>query len=389
VRNEEYTEKRRYTAAYDNKGMQLWYQTESSNSDSPAWQLDSRTEARVINGIRTAILQNGEMDSRYTFDNKGRITSYYESDSYGISSISYTWNDNDHLVEMGESYTDYNGVPDYSYTYTYSNIQIVHNANYFDPYSLYPFSLFGSGSDDIYPDGYDISWGNFSVDDYTLHRVYYNMDATGTADGEEIEGQLRTTVHDGGNRIEQTVTVGRETLVTETVYVLDGYGSYRILSDSEADGEYDESVIYNEYGEQVRYSFSDSEYLYDRDYDTQKRPVKTTYSYKYGQDFLSKDFETEWEETYTAWTAVDLPSGIAETTQPAASVYLNPAAKNIRLSGIDGKASVALSDINGRIVLRRNIAGEETLSVAHLPAGMYFASIQTNEKISTQKFIIK
>ncbi|MDR0427967.1 MAG: hypothetical protein LBH12_05120, partial [Dysgonamonadaceae bacterium] len=47
-----WNEKQRYTAAYDNKGMQLWYQGESFDFNSSTWSVDYRTEARIENGIR-------------------------------------------------------------------------------------------------------------------------------------------------------------------------------------------------------------------------------------------------------------------------------------------------------------------------------------------------
>lgn len=391
--------KQRYTSAYDSKGMNLWSQSETFDLSTSEWEVESRIEARLENGIRTAILYNGEVDNRYTFDSKGRITrcdeNYYDGTS---SSISYTWNDNDRLVEVNESGTGDNnddGLPDESYTYTYSNIQIVYNERYFDPYSLSP--LDSDYDSDAVGLGDYISWGNFSVDDYTLHKVYYNIDAA-LEGGMEIQAQMRTTVYEGGNRIVQTVTLlEAEIAQTETTYVLDGYGSYRILEEYLSpveEEEYERSVTYNEYGEPVRRyvawtegeEITGSESIYDRERDDLKRPIKTIYSY---ESFGQSTYTESWEETYDAWTTVNLPSGIGETSLSAVSVYPNLVEENIFLSGISGKATVVLSGINGQILLRRNMAGGEAISVSHLPAGMYLVSIQSNEKTSTHKFIKK
>ncbi|MDR2384370.1 MAG: T9SS type A sorting domain-containing protein [Tannerella sp.] len=387
--------KRRYTSAYDSKGMQLWHQYETFDFSTSKWEVGSRTEARLENGIRTAILRNGEVDGSYTFDNKGRITHQNETYTSGTYSISYTWDDNDRIVRAVTNETwDENGddLPDESYTYTYNNIQIVYNEKYFDPYSLSPLD-FDSDSDDA--DISFISWGNFSVDDYTLHEVYYNIDATGVENDVEMQAQMRTTVDEGGNRIVQTIAFGTEIAQTITISVLDGYGSYRILELTQREGEYEHSVTYNEYGELVRRYENETyeeeeyeyEYVYNRERDDLKRPVKTTYSYtfSYGGQVSTSD----WEETYDAWTTVDLPSGIRETAGPAVSVYFAPDRENILLSGVSGKAAVVLSGINGQILLRCNMADGEAISVSHLPAGMYFVSIRSNGRTSTHKFIKK
>ncbi|MDR1222097.1 MAG: T9SS type A sorting domain-containing protein [Tannerella sp.] len=398
-RRDEYShEKQRYTSAYDNKGMQLWHQYEYFDFNTSTWNVSGRTEARIENGVRTAILYNEEVDDSYTFDSKGRIIRYDYDYSFDSGYIAYKWNDNDRIVEMVESRTsDSNddGLPDGTYTYTYRNIEIVHNEKYFNPYSLSPLSF----DDNDVAEITWISWGDFSVDDYTLHEVYYNIDATAVMGGEELQAQMRTTVNNNGNQIVQTVTgqvYGMEIERVTVIDVLDEYGSYHRLEGEGTDDTYERLATYNEYGELLRRynkeSWIDEEqtykydYVYDRERDNQNRPAKTTYSYK--NDYIL-DYQTSWEETYDTWTTVTLPSGIQETAKSAVSVYPNPAVENISLSGISGKANIVLSDVNGRMLLNRSINEKETISVSHLPAGVYFIRIQTNEGISTTKLIKK
>jgi hypothetical protein len=254
LRHSEYSQtKGRHTSAYDNRGMLLWRQFESFNFDISTWQVGERTEARIENGVRTAILYNGVVVDSYTFDSKGRIIRYdYDSD-YSNSTVSYTWNDNDRIVEAAESGTrdsDGDGFPDDTYAYTYRNIEIAHNEKYFNPYSLSPLD------NDVNEYSW-LSWGDFSVDDYTLHKVYYNLDATVVEDDMELQGQMRTIVNNSGNQIVQTTTIqvgGLETeAMTATIDVLDGYGSYRILEESGVDGRYEHLATYTMLGHKLSY----------------------------------------------------------------------------------------------------------------------------------------
>jgi YD repeat-containing protein len=381
---EYYGIKQRYTSVYDDKGMQLWSQIEEFDFNTSKWQSIERIEAQIENGVRTAILYNGEVVD-CTFDDKGRITHYGSVDG----SVTYTWNNNDRIVEVAGSWTedyDDDGLPDDAYTYTYRNIQIVHNEKYFNPYSLQPLDF---DADEEYIDiDNPISWGNFSVDDYTLHEVFYNVDASIVENGMEFQAQMRTTVNNDGNHIERTASVETEITVAMTIDVLNEYGSYRMLEESEGNA-YEYSVIYNEYGEliqnclKINYGAENAievDNVYDRERDSQNRPVKTICSYK---SIYSPDYKISWEETYDTWTTV----GIQEIVKSAVSVYPNPAVENICLPDINGK--VVLSDVNGRILLNRSISGKETIPISHLSAGVYFIQIQTNEGISTVKFIKK
>jgi uncharacterized protein (TIGR02145 family) len=81
-----------------------------------------------------------------------------------------------------------------------------------------------------------------------------------------------------------------------------------------------------------------------------------------------------------------IPTVAAETD--AITLFLN-SSNGLVISGIRGKATATLFNINGQMALSSNINSGEALSVAHLPTGIYFVRIQTDAKISTHKFILK
>jgi hypothetical protein len=396
--SDEYTEKRKYTASYDSKGMELWSQEEFYDFELSTWNIHNRTEALIENGVRTAILYNGEVDDQYTFDSKGRIIRDNYSDNYYSSEIFYEWNNNDRLIRVVESSTrdsDDDGIADYVASYTYDNIQIVYNEKYFDSYSLTPFTLF----DDRINVWEEISWGDFSIDDYSLHIVYYNLDATVMEDGEEMQGQIRTTVNASQNQIKRETIIGSEVIGSETTYLLDGYGSYRILEEYD-DWTNDRSVTYNEYGELMRESDTGIEtdenneewlygyeYVYDREYDAQNRPVRTTLTSNRFEE--SSDANVTYEETYDTWTTIELLFDIQETVEPAVLVYPNPATDYIVIDNAD-KADITISDLSGRIVHRQTAVGnKENIPVASLVQGIYIVTVQANNYTIVNKFIKK
>ncbi|MDR0412715.1 MAG: T9SS type A sorting domain-containing protein [Dysgonamonadaceae bacterium] len=399
--NAEHPDKHRHTAAYDSKGMHLWSQGEAYNFEASEWNPVSRTEARIENGVRTAILHDGVVDDRYTFDNKGRLTRYRNNGYTYSEDMTYTWNNNDRLVEVVDSgVEDLNGdgIFDDTYTVTYSNLQIVHNEKYFDPYSLEPFP-FGSSSNSDSSE--QVSWGNFSIDDYTLHTVYYTMDMNVVENGMEMQAQRRATVNAAKNQIKEEIIVGSIVFRTETTDLPDGYGSYRIISENGGEIDYEESSTYSEYGELLRdyvaeFSVGEGgekelyfghEVVYDREYDAQHRPVRTTVS----NSMLGENpnASVTYVETYDAWTTVGLPSGIAAPARPAVSLYPNPATDYI-VAGNAEQADITISDLSGRVVCRQAAApNRATVSVAHLPAGVYFVEIRGNGGIAAGKFIKK
>jgi hypothetical protein len=376
----------KYSAGYDDKGMELWSQHETSSSAVPEAQVVSRTEARLVNGVRTAIVKDGVVNPRYTFDEKGRIVrDYYTYDDGAVSEVLYTW-ENDRLTGYSDHWTEDtngDGVPDSTESYIYRNIQIAHNEAYFNPFSLEPL-----WEDDIsysYPIHF---WGDFSVDDNYLQEVYYNLDATISRDGSEMTGQIRVTVNAAGNEIKSITTVnesGAEELVMEeTLQVLDEYGSYY---EATIEGDYEETIHYVQYnaaGEllQDNYVFDDKEggsiYIrneeYTREYDEQNRPIRTVYLFteRDESEGAGSTYTQSAEETYTAWTVIGA-TGLQLPERAPLSVYPNPAADFVRVH-LTAPAEVVITDLSGRVVLRQMVAVGEMIPVDALAAGIYLLS---------------
>jgi hypothetical protein len=73
-------------------------------------------------------------------------------------------------------------------------------------------------------------------------------------------------------------------------------------------------------------------------------------------------------------------------------VFPNPASNvvNINLPGLKGKSDVSIFDVNGRVVLRRQVSTVNTqLDISALPAGVYMIRIKNGEKEVNMTKIIK
>jgi hypothetical protein len=83
-------------------------------------------------------------------------------------------------------------------------------------------------------------------------------------------------------------------------------------------------------------------------------------------------------------------TSIATVDKDAFNLSANPVGDRLSLSGLQGNETLRIYNIGGSLLSTGKATGEtETVSIAHLPAGMYFISIQSNERISTFKFLRK
>lgn len=376
-------EKRRYTSSYDSKGMLLRAKYEYFDLDQSVWNDVEEIETVLNNGVRTAIKYNGNVDNRFSFDEKGRISLYKEDDDNWLA---YTWNDADRPVEVVENLkddSDGDGLPDDVIVAKMYNIQIVHNEKYFDPYSLTPLEIENDIS--IYPDS-KISWGDFAVDDNTLHSFYYNADASADINGVTLHAQKRTVVSSDKSQITETTTNDGDTVQITKTYILDGYGSYRKTYD-EIEGDYYEiSATYSKYGELTRQYIYMPNYgieyegIYNREYDNQKRPVKTTFS-------ENIPILSAYEETYDAWTNVDL-ADIDALPILSSSVFIDPAAETIVIDNIIAGTVIKVTDLSGRSIYQQIATGErEKLPGVSLAKGVYIVTVQTGDCKTVKKII--
>jgi len=77
------------------------------------------------------------------------------------------------------------------------------------------------------------------------------------------------------------------------------------------------------------------------------------------------------------------------TLEKAIVIYPNPVADFIQVTGIDRIATFSLSDINGKLLLTKEVTAGETVSVGSLPNGLYLATIKSKGSTETKKLIIQ
>ena len=71
------------------------------------------------------------------------------------------------------------------------------------------------------------------------------------------------------------------------------------------------------------------------------------------------------------------------------SLYLNPLDNTVCVNGIDGVCTLKLFDINGRLLLNKQVVNNEPLSANTLPKGMYIVKLITTEATAERKIILK
>jgi len=107
--------------------------------------------------------------------------------------------------------------------------------------------------------------------------------------------------------------------------------------------------------------------------------VPTGYSSVYQSANQWKDFKN----------ILEMPTALPTIGNDNFRLYLNPIDNTIHVNGIDGVCTLKLFDINGRLLLDKQVVINEPLSVNTLPKGMYIVKIITAEGIAERKIILK
>jgi len=71
------------------------------------------------------------------------------------------------------------------------------------------------------------------------------------------------------------------------------------------------------------------------------------------------------------------------------TIYPNPATNVIQITGIEGTATITVSDVNGRLLLSKQVKGNEVITISTLPNGVYLITIQSNNTRKTEKLVIQ
>ncbi|MDR1951492.1 MAG: Ig-like domain-containing protein, partial [Bacteroidales bacterium] len=295
---------------YDSKGMELSYKSEGSlhnnEGEYQGYGVQYWREA-IVNGagIRTGIkiwnetTKQLETSSDYTFDSKGRVAKTVETYEDRITTFTYTWGEglNELLaVTMGDNKGD---------TIKLTNIVLVKNEEYFDPYLLDPINnlnLFG-GSEST-SDSYGINLSSnkqFVWEDYKLCEVLSDVDFS--------YGELPSTFVNTINATGWTSKLVITDMIEQTIVVteLPNGGWKEETSDSEG---YTNSKLreFDAHGLITKHNSVSKEngevtwengVTYTRVYDAQNRLTQTTYIN------ISDRYTDTVVETYTAWTTDD------------------------------------------------------------------------------------
>ena len=361
----------RSSAEYDSKGLLLWKEDFCLYDVEDPWMYSYRKESVLNeNGISVGFLEYDRdthqmEDAGYTFDSKGCVI-HFENNS---ERRSYTWGDDDKITEMTFHYKNLSEYEQDVQDIVCSNIEIVLNEEYFNPYHIHPEEQ----------ESEERGIEELSRDYYVLHRWFINADLT--IDG--VQATIRSSINTTKDERIIVLTVDGTVTSSDTLKILDNNGSWRLTSFDGYEIITDET-IFNEYGSLVKYSTEDDYYSelvrFVREYDDQQRPVKTT--------CFAKDGTKVYEETYNDWVLINF-TGIKQTEEPQITVYPNPATDYIVVKGAP-LSTVTVSDLSGRTIYRQAHTGEsKNIATASWESGIYLVTVQTEHTKVVSKILKK
>ena len=90
------------------------------------------------------------------------------------------------------------------------------------------------------------------------------------------------------------------------------------------------------------------------------------------------------------WNMIAMTETSVQTeTVDALILYPNPVKDGFQINGLEGTGVLTLLNLNGKIVLSKQISGNEYISVLTVPEGIYIMTLITSEAIIKKKIIIK
>lgn len=350
----------RATSAYDNNGMQLFEQTENYNSSTQSWELLGGMRA-VVNpsGIRTDI-EEYDPDTKqwvtgasyiFTFDSKGRVTRLTRlADNPDDSELvlSYEWGDG--LNDLLLATMNQEGA-----NMTLSNFAPLKNMEYFNAYD--PAPVFGFDKDDSdWPFGELIP---YVWDDYTLHLVLTNMNV----DFSGMTGTYNWTIDNVAREWTQILTLGGYEVDKRVLKQLPNGGWTETYTSSGSiditTKEYDEYgalIRYYSYYKETGYGTYEHEAVYEREYDAQARPTKTT---------KKVDGSVEYVESYEG------SSGINASEATVLAVYPTVTTSFINIENPENEA-VGVYNVSGVQLLNMR---SQSIDLSGYPTGLYFIKV--------------
>jgi hypothetical protein len=68
-------------------------------------------------------------------------------------------------------------------------------------------------------------------------------------------------------------------------------------------------------------------------------------------------------------------------------LYPNPTSKSFCISGFEDRADLILTDMNGKVMLAKQVSNKEIVSISSLPNGIYIVQLITNTKVINKKLV--
>lgn len=362
---------------YNSKGLQISYKTYNSwDTTNKIWKAGTKTESTYdsvghqilyIYSTWDATNKIWKIYSKYefTFDGNGYLTNNSSFKWDATNSKWINWN-------KAETTNDNNGNKTLFISYLWDAVNNVWNMT-----NKTEYTYDGTGLQTLAV-SYSYSantWKESSKSEYSYdsngHRILsisYNWDATTIA----WKGNSKTeySYNSDGLQIsytsytwDATNTIWKVSTKTENIY--DGFG-HKTLSISY---KWDATNIWKEN--------SKTEYTND----SNGNVIQTNYWLYAANVWVRNQIGTYYYSIFINTSAVVIP------VNTKISIYPNPAKCEIRINGINDPSKFTLTDMNGKLVMSRNIRNNEAISISSLSKGIYVVKLITHEGSIVSKLI--
>lgn len=83
----------------------------------------------------------------------------------------------------------------------------------------------------------------------------------------------------------------------------------------------------------------------------------------------------------------DVFTNVTTLSREEIKLYPNPVKDNFCISGVEGKASVTISDLNGKTILAGQYGGNERINTSLIPEGLYIVKVRHQAGVTVRKMI--
>ena len=87
------------------------------------------------------------------------------------------------------------------------------------------------------------------------------------------------------------------------------------------------------------------------------------------------------------YSTVEINTDVKTVLSDKVSFYPNPAKEFLQISGIENAKTVLITDLNGRLMLTKNLTPKDNIYVGNLAKGMYIVKVFSDNKTTEQKII--